>query len=146
MTRDRVMRRLFPKTSWPYILSHPTAFVVGIIAVFSGLFLLCFPSIATTSSSLGLWLPPIWEQAWPLMHMLGGLALVYGIVYGKPHFEAPGCVFLAATFSCQCIAVLAVRGFDSGFVASATLGSLAMGLAVRCCILTWAAKRGRDVQ
>lgn len=129
--------------SWPYILSHPVITVVGAVAVVSGLMIFLAPGDTLNSSSLAMWLPPLWERLWPFFHMVGGITLIYGIVTRKPQWEALGCVFLVSTFFCQCIAVLVIRGFDSGFVASVTLGSLALGLAFRAALLVWANKEGQ---
>lgn len=139
---DRIYRVL-ARSDWPYVLSHPLLLVIGLFAVLSGALLGMSPRFMD-NSSLGLFLPPVWQAMWPATHALGGLSLVYGAATRRPHFEAAGCVFLVCTFSCQCLAVLVVRNFDSGFVASATLGSVAVGLAVRAYLLAWAGQQDRE--
>ena len=129
------------KANWPYIISYPVMTVVGSIATMSGAMLLLFPSVALSESSLGIFLPPVWEVAWPAIHTIGGVSLVIGVITRRPSFEAAGCVLLTSTFACQCLAVLAIRGFETGFIAGITLGSLALGLAVRAYMLVWASKR-----
>lgn len=131
------------RSDWPYVLTHPLLLVVGTFAVLSGTLLGVSPAFMD-NSSLGVFLPSVWESVWPLMHALGGFALVYGAATRRPQFEAAGCVFLVCTFSCQCLAVLVVRNLDAGFVASATLGSVAMGLAARAYLLAWAGQRDKE--
>lgn len=141
--KKRILHGTLPKASWPYVLSHPVLVTVGVVAVLTGFLIGLWPDLMELSS-LGIWIPGIWERLWPSFHAIGGLALLYGILHRKPHYEAAGCVLLASTFASQCVAVLAIRGFGAGFLAAATLGSLALGLAIRCYVLAWAASRGRE--
>lgn len=137
------IRRHIPASSYPYIASHPLVFIVGCFAMLSGFTIMLLPGELYGTTSLELFLPPLWEQAWPAVHCLGGIALTAGILKLRPHWEAFGCVILTATFTCQCLAVFSIRGFETGYVAGMTLGSVAVGLAVRSCFLVWAGGKSK---
>lgn len=129
------MKRFLIPTSKFYMYTHPIITSLGVAAFFTGLVFLAAPDLALSASSLGQFLPDSYEWLWPLVHGTGGGLVVYGMARAKPNYEAAGVTLLFFTLSTVCGAVLLIRGFESGFVASSIVGSIGIGCALRAIML-----------
>lgn len=115
---------------------HALAVAIGLWSTFSSIFIIVAPTTFFAHSTLGMYLPtPIWYYGWPVLHLIGGLAVIAGVARLTPSVEAFGCVFLTATFGVNVAAILTVRGLDSGFVPALLMWSIAAGFAVRAIVI-----------
>jgi len=120
--------------------THPITTTIGIAVMITGLLFTAAPDLALSASSLGQFLPDPYEILWPMIHFLGGSLLVIGMAKERPKYEAAGLTLLFFTLSASCIGVIVIRGFESGMVASSTLGAVAIGCALRAIMLVRSGK------
>lgn len=116
--------------------AFPIATCIGLGALLVGL-VLAFPGgLSVGPSSLGEWIPEGIQPVWPILHGIGGAAVVYGIFRDKPKPEAAGFAILAVTCAFDSLAVYTVRGVESGMPEGGIVGSVAIGCAARAWALS----------
>lgn len=118
-----------------YLWTHPLALGIGISCAVSGALFILAPSLfLVRESPIGIFLPGPGEWAWALMRTIGGVFITYGILRGKPRFEASGCMLAATVITLNGIALFSVDNPALG-ISGVTIVSLGLSLFARGAVL-----------